>query len=276
MARAIPPWLHRMLIRDHGPSDPFVKLVLFTVNAFMDSSGSCFPGQAAIASAAVMGVSTVRSKIREANLGHWLSLHHRAAYEGQKWKQYAYRACCPDSIDLAAITFKNDDQGKVTTAAELADSWESVHGGVFSENLTGTMFPQPGKNRRAPPGAGGIKAKAPPATGGCPKDKPRTKPQAPPADAPSTASSSAKHRQLTLKAPPAAGYEVPILSSNSKYQREGALSRTPDVSKTLSALRQAKDIRSRGAGSPMVAEGDPEVQRKRKAAADIVAKAENS
>lgn len=219
MPRAVPPWLHRVLLRDYGPPDPWIKLVVFTVNAFMDDSGKCFPSQEAIAAAAGMGVSTVRRKIAEANRGHWIAIQARAVYGGRHWKQYSYRACCPDSIDLSAIVANTKTR---QTGEDLVDTWEAQHGAISPENLKGTMFPQHGR-RRAPPASSGMKVSAPPAPSGT---NPPPGAQAPPADFVSTARPHIEHRPLTTQAPPAAAYEVPIRSSNLKLQAEGALGRT--------------------------------------------------
>jgi hypothetical protein len=218
VARAIPPWLHRILLRDYGPGDPFITLVVFVVNSFMDDSGSCFPSQETIAQAAGMGVSTVRRKIGAANRAHWLSIEARAVYVSRHWKQYSYRACCPEAINLEGIALKDKGQ----TAAYLADAHESVYGGIDGANLTGTLFPQPGRKKRIPPAASGrTQSEAAPST--APSMLPA---RAPPAAVTRTARSRNEDRPLRLGAPPAAGYEVPNLSLKSKSQYEGALTRT--------------------------------------------------
>jgi hypothetical protein len=195
-ARAVPPWLHRVLVRQFGPKDPFVRLTVFGVNSFMDRSGIAYPSQEAIAAATWLGVSTVRRKIADANLAAWLSIEARAAYMGQHWKQYLYRACVPDTIDLKAFVV-DDTTGQ--TADDLAEQWEAIHGSIDPSNLRGTLFPQTGK-RRAPPRAGGI---APPAPGGSAAPPTLRREEAPPADARSTARPEQKHRPLTPEAPPA-------------------------------------------------------------------------
>jgi hypothetical protein len=210
-----------VLLRDHGPADPWLKLVLFTVNSFMDESGECYPSQESIARAAGMGVSTVRRKVAEASRAHWLAIVSRAVYGGKHWKQYAYRACAPDSI----VEDFEPTNGTVTGIG-LADTWESQHGGIEAENLTGTMFPQLGK-RRIPPATGGKAVHAPPAPSGAKRVQMQARTEAPPARDASTARSRTKHRPLTTEAPPAAGCEVPILSSKEKFQEEGAADAAP-------------------------------------------------
>jgi hypothetical protein len=216
MARAVPPWLHRVLLRDRGPADPWVKLVVFTVNSFMDDSGSCYPSQRAIAGAAAMGESTLRRKIQEACRAGWLSIEARTVYAGQHWKQYMYSACCPDTVDLEAIVLKDGQ-----TAGQLADAHESKYGTIDPATLTGTMFPQTGKKRVVPPAPSGI----PPAPGGSPMAQASpthgSSLEAPPADVESTARSEQKHRPLTTFQPPAAAYEVLKSKFQEKSQVEG-------------------------------------------------------
>jgi hypothetical protein len=279
MARAVPPWLHRILIRDRGPADPWIKLVLYTINATMKDpdaetgdDGAGYWAQETIARAACMGVSTVRRKIAEASKLQWIALETRAALAGRKWKQYRYRACCPDSIDLAAIPIKKGGGAVGGTAEGLVDHWESVWGGIADSSVAGTMFPQLGKSRRvAPPAPGGRKVvAAPPTAGGSTPDKHDAKRAAPPAHATSTARSSTKDRPLTTEAPPAAAYEVPILSTNVKPQDEGAASQPAMGGSTSDGTEGRKAPRvicPPKVISPILAENDPEVQRKRSQAA---------
>lgn len=201
MARAVPPWLHRVCIRNHGPADPWLKLMLFTLNSFMDDSGESYQGQEALAKAAAMGISTVREKMAIASKEGWIALYPRGR-QGQKWKTYTYRACVPDWIDLSQITVKDSNGEK------LADHHENVHGGIDDDAVSGSRYPQLGK-RRAPPVPGGPSG--------------TQNGEAPPAE-------HVKHRQLVAEAPPA---EVekdrqPVRgkssseSSHRSYKRKGA------------------------------------------------------
>jgi hypothetical protein len=198
MPRAVPPWLHRVCIRRFGPRDPWSKLLLFAVNSFMDDTGHADPGIEAIAEAAVMGQSTVRAKLPEVSKAQWLAIYPRSG-RGQQWRSYAYRPCVPDWIDLETIP----------KAAELADRFESSHGGIEPRAVSGARYKQTGRTR------------VPPARGGSPH---RENNEAPPAN-------GAKYRQPTSEAPPADGakHRQPLgdKSSLKAFQesdlREGAL-----------------------------------------------------
>ena len=221
-ARAIPPWLHRVVLRDFGPRDPLVKLVVFTVNSFMDESGGCFPSQEAIAKASGLGISTVRRKIAVANRSAWLSISAREVYSGRHWRQYRYRCCCPASIDLKAVPVK-----KGGTAEDLANHFEADHGAIDPETLCGTHFPQVGK-RRVPPRVNGTQA--PPGASGTDKRKPASvgaSGRVPLDHDASTARSGDEHRPLTTRVPPAAEYEVPSISFKQKEQEGGRRASAP-------------------------------------------------
>lgn len=217
MPRAVPPWLHRVCIRRFGPRDPWSKLLLFAVNSFMDDTGHADPGIEAIAEAAVMGQSTVRAKLPAVSKAHWLAIYPRSG-RGQQWRSYAYRPCVPDWIDLETIP----------KAAELADRFESSHGGIDPEAVSGARYKQTGR-ARVPPAHGG--SSNPEFSG------------APPAD-------GAKYRQRTNEVPPADGakYRQPLRAKSSPkaFQEsdlgEGALT---------SPAGEAKKPKEQSTGAPL-------------------------
>lgn len=88
-----------VLIRDHGPQIANARLVLHTLRSYMDDSGYTFVGQATIAAAACLSKPTVRKMLTIAWQGQWIgvSLQGRA---GQEWRNYEYRACIPDRIEI--------------------------------------------------------------------------------------------------------------------------------------------------------------------------------
>jgi Helix-turn-helix domain len=92
----VPPWVHRVMIREHGPANSTMKLCLFTVNAFLHDDGTCFPSQIAIKNAAALGESTVQRTLAQAiDLG-WLGVQIRNKSKG--WANYVYRAAVPDAL----------------------------------------------------------------------------------------------------------------------------------------------------------------------------------
>lgn len=129
------------MLRDHGPRDPYLKLAVFSVNAFMGETGACHPSQEAVATAAGLGVTTVRRKLAEACRLGWLAQFPRAQ-AGQRWKAIEYVACIPDHIDTAKYDRRED-------------KWRAEHGiDIPAEALRGTLYPQK------------MRAKAPAATAG--------------------------------------------------------------------------------------------------------------
>jgi hypothetical protein len=92
---AVPPWLHRVMIREHGPANSTAKLCLFVVNSFLDDDGCGWPSQKAIAEAACLVEKTAQRCIAQAIDEGWLGA---AATYGRKWKLYQYRAAVPDQL----------------------------------------------------------------------------------------------------------------------------------------------------------------------------------
>jgi hypothetical protein len=221
MARAVPPWLHRVCIRMHAPNDPWTKLLLLALNTFMNDSGEGFPGQESLARAASMGVSTVRAKLNAASRAGWIAVYARHR-PGQQWKSYSYRTCVPDWIDLSEIQFE-DDNGGASDGEHLADLHESKYGTIEPEAVRGTLYPQKGK-KRAPPAHGGTGKGSRTVSEGFPNE-------APPAD-------DMKHRQPTEEAPPADGgndrqplrEKSSLKSSGLSSKGEGAASSTAPFS----------------------------------------------
>ncbi len=181
MPRAVPPPIHRRLVRDFGPKDPWARLLLFAINSRFDrDNGECFAGQETIAKDTCMGVSTIRAKTALVAREGWLALYPRGG-NGKRWKSYIYRASVPDWIDLSAIKVKDTD------AESLAQAYEATNGTIDPSANAGTLYPQKGQKRTPPPAAGGPSSA-----------KPAPKRKAPPAD-------EHKDRQLTAEAPPADG-----------------------------------------------------------------------
>ncbi len=139
-ARAVPPWLHRVAIRDYGPLNPFDRLLLFAVSAYADDSGHCWPGQATLANAAQMGESTVRRKVDALSKAGWLAVYR--ACSGQAWKRNEYRLSVPDQVPLFAIKIKGE------SAESHVAKFESTYGGIEPSAVRGRLFTQPGKPRR--------------------------------------------------------------------------------------------------------------------------------
>lgn len=132
------------MLRDHGPPDPYLKLAVFTVNAFMNdkgpTAGTCFPSQESIAAASGLGVRTVRRKLAEASRLGWIAMFERAR-AGQRWKAIMYRACVPDGLDVSPY--------------KHADPWKADHGpDIPVDALLGTLYPQR-KRSKAPATAAG-------------------------------------------------------------------------------------------------------------------------
>lgn len=225
MARAVDPWLHRVCIRMYGPNDPWMKLILFTLNSTMDGdTGESFHGLESLAKAASMGVSTVRAKLIEASRQGWVARYERRRTP-QGWKSYLYRSCVPDSIDLSTITFTDND-GNAQDGEYLADCHVSRHGEIDDRATAGTLYPQKGK-RRAPPAHGGSSSV--------------NQQGVPPAD-------DMKHRQPAAEAPPAdsennrqrlRGKFSDLKFSGLSTQGEGALARTVSVESLEDRIRKA-------------------------------------
>lgn len=136
MARSVPPWLWAVLLRDHGPRDPLMLLVMHTLRTFMDDSGFCFPSQEAIAAAAAVSIRTVQNKLPAASRLHWLGMSARAK-PGQQWKAYSYRACIPDSIII-----ENEKHEKIMRA--WAVQWDEVEAAELTGGLGKAPAPRAG------------------------------------------------------------------------------------------------------------------------------------
>jgi hypothetical protein len=93
-ARAVPPWLWMVLIRDHGPKTANARLVLHTLRSYMADDGSTFVGQTALALAACLSKPTVRKMLRLCWEERWIGVTSRIV-EGRAWRRYEYRACVP-------------------------------------------------------------------------------------------------------------------------------------------------------------------------------------
>jgi hypothetical protein len=81
----------------------------------MDNSGVAFPSQRTIAAGARVTENTVQVKLKSAIESGWL-LTYAAGHSGKGWKRYGYRACVPNSINLAKFD-------------EWLSGWSDVHGG---------------------------------------------------------------------------------------------------------------------------------------------------
>ncbi|MGC3982812.1 MAG: helix-turn-helix domain-containing protein [Steroidobacteraceae bacterium] len=126
MARAVPPWLWAVMIRDHGPRDATLRLCLLTLRTFMDSNGSAFPSQATLAKAACVAEFTVQKKLKRASELQWLGIQV-AGHTGKGWKHYRYVACIPDDI---GVPDKHE---------RLAEKWSEI--GDVSTLENGHMVP---------------------------------------------------------------------------------------------------------------------------------------
>lgn len=148
MARAVPPWLWAVLLRDHGPRDATLRLCLLTLRTFMNGGGTAFPSQAAIAKAACVTEFTASKKLNRASELGWLGIHI-AGHNGKGWKRFSYTACIPDHVEVPA----NHEQ--------LAARW-AVDGDVVTRedsqmvpNVVGDVSPAlSGKGRTSPTSCG--------------------------------------------------------------------------------------------------------------------------
>ena len=121
----VPPWVHRTMIRDHGPDSSTMRLCLFTVNAFMDEDGMCFPSQRRIAASASLGEKTVQRVIGAAiDLG-WLAVESHST-PGRAWKNYVYHAAVPDTLATCA-------KMRERSVAEFVKSHYVSHGPLPTE-----------------------------------------------------------------------------------------------------------------------------------------------
>lgn len=128
-ARAVNCWLWRIMIARHAPHDMALKATLWALATFLDADGDGWATQAQIAAAAGATERTVRKKLHEASLQHWVGMMPRGV-EGRRFKTYAFRACIPEHIEL-------DDRFQ-----ELADCSSATFGDVGPEWLRGSYFRQ--------------------------------------------------------------------------------------------------------------------------------------
>jgi hypothetical protein len=89
-----------ILVRDHGPRDPYARLVLHTLRSFMDDGGSTFVGQTRIADAACLSRPTVRKTLKLCWEVRWVGVNRQDNAKGYGWRQLAYRACVPYPIQI--------------------------------------------------------------------------------------------------------------------------------------------------------------------------------
>ena len=115
MARAVPPWLHRVCIRMHGPKDPMERLLLFGINSCMDDAGECWRGQESISGATCLGVSTIRRKAASVSKQGWLAMYQRGNV-GKKWNRI--------SIEHASLTGLTSSKSR--SASQTARLWRFI------------------------------------------------------------------------------------------------------------------------------------------------------
>lgn len=140
-AIAVPPWLYGVAIREHGPDDSTMKLVLHTARTFMDDDGYCFPSIRAIAKAASLNKSTVTTKVDEARKLGFLAVYPGSG-RGKQWKGNAYRACVPVNSKTAPLLAKHQALidahiAKVGDVDEVVEEGK-VYGQPVQHETTGT------------------------------------------------------------------------------------------------------------------------------------------
>jgi hypothetical protein len=116
VARAVSPWTWGRCLRDHGPNDRLMLLILHTLRTYMDREGFAFPARAALAAGARVHLKTVARHLTAAAAAGWIHFEPRGHAGGQKWRSSTYRATVPDSVVL-------DEKSEM-----LADAIVSVHG----------------------------------------------------------------------------------------------------------------------------------------------------
>jgi hypothetical protein len=161
--RPVPPHIYGRLLRTArfgGRRAKATKLVLLILREHMQQrSGYAWPAQETLAEEAEISIRMVRDALHAASRAGWIALYLRQDVDmadigadvgqGGPWKSYVYRACCPDSIDLAAV-LANKKTGQ--TAEELADALEHKYGEIPPEAIRGGIFRQrrpPTKRRPA-------------------------------------------------------------------------------------------------------------------------------
>jgi hypothetical protein len=117
-------WLWRVSVRNHGPNDKTLKHVLLTISTYMDKDGYCYPSQDTIARSASMAPYTVQKAIARANAGGWIAVFPRQG-DGQRWRNYEYRACIPASVELSESHQRHADDD-LRTLAPVDDGFELV------------------------------------------------------------------------------------------------------------------------------------------------------
>jgi hypothetical protein len=99
MPIAVPPWVHRIMIREHGPTGPTIKLCLFMVNCHINAKDdSTFVSQGTISNETDLALSTVQRDIARAIDTGWL-VAELTNIRGRKWKSYVYRVSIPDNLE---------------------------------------------------------------------------------------------------------------------------------------------------------------------------------
>lgn len=87
-------WLDAVCSRD-GPESATMRLALLVLGKCMEPDGSrCYPGTEWIATAAGLGVATVKRQLRQAEADGWLRRIARSG-GGQGWRRYRYEPAIP-------------------------------------------------------------------------------------------------------------------------------------------------------------------------------------
>jgi hypothetical protein len=120
MARPVQPWLWAVLLRDFGPRNSSVRLVMHTLRSFMNNDGYTNVGQEKLAAAACLSKPTMRKALNLAWEAQWIgvALYRRG---GQEWRSYEYRCCIPDELQVPDVH------------EELVMTWAEMHEQVDTE-----------------------------------------------------------------------------------------------------------------------------------------------
>jgi hypothetical protein len=199
VAIAVPAWVHKVMIREHGPANSTMRLCLYALNAFMDEAGYAWPSQAKIATAAHLTENTVQRTLRRAvDLG-WIGVEARRT-RGKAWKLSHYKAAIPDALEFCD-----------TMSQEKIAMIVSMHDSDFGPILEG------GRSRNTKHGARTTAPKAPVLN--C--KPPLLKKNGPP---PLVEVVPHLNSQVPSENGTKSPSEVPILSSNSKSPLDAAAS----------------------------------------------------
>ena len=95
--------LRKAILSVNGPRRSGTKLVLVAILEFAGPGCVAFPSQETLAACTGMSIRSVRSHLKDAEIGHWLTRGFRRNAKGRNWYHTVYMVHTPEqAAEIAA------------------------------------------------------------------------------------------------------------------------------------------------------------------------------